>query len=451
MNKLDLFENLIKKSAEAHEMPYEASAWSDMTSKLDASSTGGSSSGLNTIAACLSGVIIVGGLATLGNSLKQSSNDHQNEATNTAHVTSFEEHAVVVEHKYTEVLVENRTDQKNATSEDSALPESHISKMEQASVVIYDENTKEETVVVVSDLKDQLKEQKEDIKNNTETSDKNVKIITGGLPDNIDVSENSANVLQDILPLPANATPCEGEKVEFDILMYSDKQTTEWDFGDGYISSSRNPAHVYEKAGTYTLTLKTRFKDNPDQVIEKTTKIEVLESPKVDFTIHTSDFAARPITTLESRNGNSNAVWTLSNGKKYTGSNAETIFNKKGSKTITLNQVAANGCEASKSKTIYVENDYNLLAPNSFTCNGDGRNDEWFPAALTQLDFAYELVILDKQGRTVYTTRTNRPWNGINNSNGESCATGFYVWYVKLTNDKNQVEEYKGSLYLNRN
>ncbi len=450
MNKLDLFETLIKNSAEAHEMPYEPDAWSQMDSKLN--SGGSSGAGLNTVAACLSGLIIVGGLITLGSSINNvPQQNHTTESTYTDYSQSTD---VSEKHETSSLIVDNSNtkNQTDVTVDDGALPANHISKMEQASVVIYDENTKEETVVEIDKLKDQLNKKEHEMSKDINNAFPEIgSYINEFKKDETDVADNKK--LQDILPLPANATPCEGEKVEFDILMYAENQTTEWDFGDGYISSSRNPVHTYEKSGDYTVTLTTRFKDgNDDKVITKTTPIKVMAAPVVDFSVNTSDFAARPITTLKSQNGHSNSIWKISNGKKYVGNQAELIFNHKGSKTITLTEVAENGCEASKSKTVYIENDYNLLTPKALTCNGDGHNDDnWFPFALKVLDFPFEVIVMDKTGKTVYNTRTFKPWNGINNKTGENCPTGFYVWYVKLTNDKNQVEEYKGSLYLNRN
>jgi microbial collagenase len=48
-----------------------------------------------------------------------------------------------------------------------------------------------------------------------------------------------------------------------------------WDFWDGNTSTQANPTHAYQKAGTYTVTLKLDFANN--NVLDKTVEIEIIE------------------------------------------------------------------------------------------------------------------------------------------------------------------------------
>jgi FOG: PKD repeat len=44
-------------------------------------------------------------------------------------------------------------------------------------------------------------------------------------------------------------------KVTFTDLSENNPDSWEWNFGDNQISSEKNPVHVYEKAGKYTVSL----------------------------------------------------------------------------------------------------------------------------------------------------------------------------------------------------
>lgn len=79
--------------------------------------------------------------------------------------------------------------------------------------------------------------------------------------------------------------------------------------------------------------------------------------------------------------------------------------------------------------TSIVEED-NILLPNIFTPNGDGKNDE-FSIDLSAFEFLdYSLVVLDMNNQAVFqSTDPQESWNG-KNKEGESCKTGTYIYYL---------------------
>ena len=58
-----------------------------------------------------------------------------------------------------------------------------------------------------------------------------------------------------------------------------------WDFGDGQTSAEQHPVHIYEKAGTYSVTLTATGKNGPKQLV-KTSYITVTASPGTNFSIN---------------------------------------------------------------------------------------------------------------------------------------------------------------------
>lgn len=64
-------------------------------------------------------------------------------------------------------------------------------------------------------------------------------------------------------------SPTAGSTIEFDNCTINGN-TFEWDFGDGNVSTARNPTHVYDTAGTYKVTLSAQPKNgNSPSLIAK--------------------------------------------------------------------------------------------------------------------------------------------------------------------------------------
>lgn len=72
----------------------------------------------------------------------------------------------------------------------------------------------------------------------------------------------------------------------------------------------------------------------------------------------------------------------------------------------------------------------NILLPNIFTPNGDGKNDE-FRIDLSAFEFLdYSLVILDMNNQAVFkSTNPQESWDG-KKEDGENCKSGTYIYYL---------------------
>jgi gliding motility-associated-like protein len=80
-----------------------------------------------------------------------------------------------------------------------------------------------------------------------------------------------------------------------------------------------------------------------------------------------------------------------------------------------------------------IEEDYNLMAPNGFTPNGDGINDYFMPEALKLLGKKFTMQVISKKGQVVFETKNvESPWNGKLDNTGSILENGPYAWTVKL-------------------
>ena len=74
-------------------------------------------------------------------------------------------------------------------------------------------------------------------------------------------------------------------KVTFTDLSENNPDSWEWNFGDNQISSEKNPVHVYEKAGKYTVSLTVKNSAGSDTLVEQNYIIvnEPVLPPTADF------------------------------------------------------------------------------------------------------------------------------------------------------------------------
>ncbi len=120
---------------------------------------------------------------------------------------------------------------------------------------------------------------------------------------------------------------------------------------------------------------------------------------------------------------------------------------KEGNYQITAND--SRGC--SKTFTVIVRADNcslgNLFIPNSFTPNGDGRNDVFRIPPQSKIKVK-SFLIFDRWGHKVYNSSTNASaWDG--KFNGQICAEGTYVYIITgIINNKQ--ERIKGTVHLIR-
>jgi len=98
---------------------------------------------------------------------------------------------------------------------------------------------------------------------------------------------------------------------------------------------------------------------------------------------------------------------------------------------------------------VEVTANFDILAPNTFTPNGDGINDVFMPEGVILSGLPFEMVIFNEYGKTIFSTQnTNNGWSGFDQNTGKKCQSGNYLWLVKLENEDGTYNQYKGSILL---
>jgi len=134
--------------------------------------------------------------------------------------------------------------------------------------------------------------------------------------------------------------------------------TWAWDFGDGSVSSTRNPIHQYAVAGTYSVSLIVTNTDGSDTLTKKDSVRAIpLNPPVADFISNvTSGNASLAVGFTDvSTNSPREWSWDFGDGKTSTLQNPEHIFEAPGNYSVTLNATNEAGSDmVSKPEYVHV-------------------------------------------------------------------------------------------------
>lgn len=241
----------------------------------------------------------------------------------------------------------------------------------------------------------------------------------------------------------------EGIKFSSDV---KEPVTYRWVFGDGTESDLPSPLHYYKKPGKYAVSLElTSVISGESKRVLMKEMVVVNAKPQANFDydiMAAKDFNQKVNFSIAEYNFQF-AEWLI-NGETFDAKNLSLPFNKKGNYPIQLVVQNAAGCYDTLVKYITVANDYNLLAPNAFTPDNDGLNDEFLPEALRDTQLRYDLEVYDaSSGKVIFrTNQDGKGWDGTDIRTGTKAKQGDYAWAVSLYKTTGEIEKFKGNIKL---
>ena len=265
--------------------------------------------------------------------------------------------------------------------------------------------------------------------------------------------------------LPTNG--CTPHFIQFENTS-TDANSFVWEFGDGSISTKRNPFYTYFEEGTFSITLTVSGPGGSDVHKES---IEIWAMPNLFFSnvpdsVYINDKPvkffnySRDATYYAWNFGDINEEWTngaLAESPENISEEFEPshIYEFVGSKDVLL--VGWNEfCKDTlfKKDAVYVSPAGALLFPNVFRPNPGGGsggyydpnnpttvNTIFFPGVIDQV-LEYDLYIYNRWGEMIFHSQeVNHGWDGYVKE--RLAKQGVYIWKVKgkYTNGKNFVEE----------
>jgi gliding motility-associated-like protein len=199
-----------------------------------------------------------------------------------------------------------------------------------------------------------------------------------------------------------------------------------WDFGDGTTAGDSVVTHAYSVGGNYVVRLISSSQRGCVDTAVKTIGIPLI--PLARFTALTD--SCHPEVALVNQSARAaRFTWDLGDGTVDHQASFTHIYREEGRYHITLTAESESNCLDTVSQELeYAQWEFlGHYLPNSFTPNGDGRNDVFVISGANSCEVA-ELIIFNRWGKQVFrTTDLSGYWDGTG-PDGTPVEPGVYVY-----------------------
>lgn len=228
-----------------------------------------------------------------------------------------------------------------------------------------------------------------------------------------------------------------------------------WNLGDGATSNSNNPAHCYVTPGAYSVSLTVTDGNGCSATLTKANWIIVHPKPLADFSVNPQSATILNPTVQFLDHSVFATLWSWSFGDVASSGasdqNPTFTYSDTGYFAVSLIVTNEFGCTDTAYDHVRIIEDHTFYIPNSFTPNGDGKNDQFFPQAIGVDVDEFEMWIFDRWGDQIfYTTDRNAGWDGTANGGSFPAQIDTYVWKINSKNNKGQLDRYVGHVNLLR-
>ncbi len=223
-----------------------------------------------------------------------------------------------------------------------------------------------------------------------------------------------------------------------------------WSLSNGVVLTGANPSYLFEEPGIYSLHLSlVRGGFCADSSETFRDSLRVFPRPEASFSVSTNETSIfdpeigidntsiTPFTQIKYYFGDGNTSGYMN--EKHT-------YSAPGTYTITQWMMNEFGCEDHTDQVIKIIPEFRCWVPNSFTPDGNGLNDLFYPVVIGMEDYEFSVFALN--GEKVFSTKKpGEGWNG--HFGGKKCPEGTYVWKLSYTNQLEGKAEVKtGHVFL---
>ncbi len=243
-------------------------------------------------------------------------------------------------------------------------------------------------------------------------------------------------------------------------VIFTDKSTAlnkevEWDFGDGSPVSKDlgYTSYTFKKAGDFTITFKSTLNGCSDTMM-KTEYIHVKERPIAQFSPKVTNISMIDPEVQFVNSSSNNAVyfkWIFGDG-----SPVSNVVNPKhtfigqdnsglpdpGKYVVQLYAYVNQDCWDSTSTTITIDDEQIYYIPNTFTPNGDEKNNTFQPIFTSGYDDQnYHFLIYNRWGELVF--ESNNPAIGWDGTYGNKLlGNETFTWKLQFKEKMTEKEHY---------
>lgn len=287
---------------------------------------------------------------------------------------------------------------------------------------------------------------------------KNVNLLitdVNGCQDSIEQIIDYFPVPELLVVQPNKFIGCENETIQFNNLSSPLDSTyqTIWDFGDGTSSDAFSPAHEFSVPGLYDISLEVVSPNGCETERLYPNWIEIKAKPIAEFSCdpeNPSVFDPEVQFTNESQEYVGHR-WNISDQFISLEEDPVYSFPDTGVYEILLEVYHESGCIDTITKIIDIEPLSELIMPNAFTPNGDGKNDGFKGIGFLEGLQNYKFSIWNRWGERVFVTEDPYvSWNGSSNNSGEPAPQGVYVYVVEYISPRGETKVLEGHVTLLR-
>ena len=286
--------------------------------------------------------------------------------------------------------------------------------------------------------------------------------------DNCETPENNDSILVTWHDLPTALFGSDTTGGCYPIQVYfynntdiSQVASCEWDLGNGFYSNNNDTVvTVYNNPGSYHVTLEVTNTEGCKNDTTYFNYVEIYDYPVAGFTSRPNPASILTPTVQFIDTSSQDVVlfdWTFYDstntmiGNDYV---QNPTYNFSGlieqQYYIELYVENQNGCSDTVYGTQIVEGEYAFFLPNSFTPNGDGVNDEFYPVGDKVSVDNYSFKVFNRWGEMVFSTNEfGTGWDGKYQNN--QVSTDAYVWKIDLVDASTGEEKsFNGYVLLTR-
>jgi gliding motility-associated-like protein len=238
---------------------------------------------------------------------------------------------------------------------------------------------------------------------------------------------------------------CVGELVYFTDSLTPYTRSFSYNFGDGFTNTTiRNPEHLYEAAGIYTVTLTSKQIRCPDANYSITMKVNGNNPPNLgpDTFICPNLTGSISLPPIGSSITGSKFLWN-------TGATTNFILvQEPGTYWV---EVLDGDSSCTAADTIIINRDCYLNIPNAFTPGSNNLNDRFIPMdMLSKGVTSYSCDIFNRWGERVFNTTSlnSSGWDGKYGDKDQPMGT--YVYNISVVYRNGKRETYTGNVTLLR-
>jgi gliding motility-associated-like protein len=160
---------------------------------------------------------------------------------------------------------------------------------------------------------------------------------------------------------------------------------------------------------------------------------EIFTYPIADFIISDRERSIEsPVFSFENTSSNEDSIYWVTPFSNYNEENIVVNFDSVDCFPVQLFATNNGGCIDSLTREVCVEDIFQFYAPNAFTPNGNGVNDDFIPKWRNLDESTFKMWIFNRWGENIYYTEdANAPWNGRRNNTMQLAQIDVYVWLVE--------------------